>query len=529
MKSYQKHLESVMAPGGNKPPATRKPVFRSSAIFPVLLGPEIETRISFLGYWLIKRNIPEVAILCTLREKSGRILHRWTESVDVARAFSIEVRDELARIGRSEPSFEGSIELEVFATRDLVFPYPAFVVCYHGEAFSTAVHTVGRIYNDADDWKENDEAQVAESGFDVHGGPGMDPFFAFTNGPFASPAPVLSCQFIRADGDAFEAPIRLPDLEPYETVWLRLKDHIDLEGALGEGPGTVKIKHEFRGFYPRFVAGNFQTSPTAISVTHTYYDCSSAGRPVDYWEVPHDGYHDCAMLVPVYANDGMFTELVVYPVISPSVFMMSVELRANDGALLASFPDLLRVDTAENPLQHIRLDTLCAAAGVPRERVAGAYIVARWVEGSRVPTRLKLGLNIGFEGREVRLPCNICFAPQLGNPAVERKAGTFRWAPILHIGRSEVVLTLASPAQVPTAAAKVELSFFRETDGEVIERHITLPPYGQVRIAPSEDAELREFLQGRTGWISARSDNPWLGGWYFDFHESGSVAADHFF
>ena len=46
----------------------RKPILRSSAVFPVVRNENYTSRINFLGYWLIKRNIPEVHLLITLRD-----------------------------------------------------------------------------------------------------------------------------------------------------------------------------------------------------------------------------------------------------------------------------------------------------------------------------------------------------------------------------------------------------------------------------------------------------------------------------
>ena len=65
-------------------------------------------------------------------------------------------------------NFLGSIEIEFHSTKDLVFPYPALVLEYHNEKFNTCVHTLGRIYNDLEDLKENESFKVPESGFDIH-------------------------------------------------------------------------------------------------------------------------------------------------------------------------------------------------------------------------------------------------------------------------------------------------------------------------------------------------------------------------
>ena len=65
----------------------------------------------------------------------------------------------------------------------MVFPYPALVLEYQNPQFNTCVHTLGRIYNDFEDLKENDAMQVPETGFDIHETDDLKSFLSFVNGP----------------------------------------------------------------------------------------------------------------------------------------------------------------------------------------------------------------------------------------------------------------------------------------------------------------------------------------------------------
>ena len=100
--------------------------------------------------------------------------------------------------------FFGSIELEVFSSKDMVFPYPAFVVSYIGSEFSSVVHTCGRIYNDIQDLKENNQFQVAESGFDILPNQNFLPFFSFTNGPTKILSQKINIKLINSLGKVFK-------------------------------------------------------------------------------------------------------------------------------------------------------------------------------------------------------------------------------------------------------------------------------------------------------------------------------------
>ena len=59
MKSYYTHLKSTNE-YGEKKTLTKKPILRSSGIFPVMHNSNYSTKIHFLGYWLLKRKIPEI-------------------------------------------------------------------------------------------------------------------------------------------------------------------------------------------------------------------------------------------------------------------------------------------------------------------------------------------------------------------------------------------------------------------------------------------------------------------------------------
>jgi len=130
MKSYYNHLQSIKNDGELLAP-NQKPVFRSSAIFPVLHNEKQSAKVVFMGYWLLKRGITEIGLLLTLRNDEGEIILRKQILIDKAKAYSVSMSDFF-----TEPSdFVGSLELEIFSTRDLVFPYPAFVLVYFGENF----------------------------------------------------------------------------------------------------------------------------------------------------------------------------------------------------------------------------------------------------------------------------------------------------------------------------------------------------------------------------------------------------------
>ena len=87
MKNYYQHLKSTKE-FGEKEDLIKKPILRSSAIFPVIKNSFCTTSIHFLGYWLLKRNISQVKFTMTLRDVNGNLLSTLYASAydDIAEA-----------------------------------------------------------------------------------------------------------------------------------------------------------------------------------------------------------------------------------------------------------------------------------------------------------------------------------------------------------------------------------------------------------------------------------------------------------
>ena len=268
MKSYKDHLVSTDSRNNH---LLRKPIFSSSAIFPVIFNKKLNTNIYFLGYWLIKRNIKEVNILVTIRDKSGNTMKRFNKLVNQVKSYSINLKKEI-NINKIK-KFVGSIELEVFSTQDMVFPYPAFVINFDGLNSSSVVHSCGRIYNDQEDFNVNNKFLVPETGFDIIDKKQFNPFFSFVNGNEELKNSKVILNLVNYYGKEKTKTIKFKRIKPYETLFVDFLNTKD-RNFFKNKKGTVRINHNFRSFFPRFVAGSFNSSKCESSITHTYYDLS---------------------------------------------------------------------------------------------------------------------------------------------------------------------------------------------------------------------------------------------------------------
>ena len=313
MRSYYAHLENASQQPQVKIPS--KPVFRSSAIFPMLHLPGISSRILFMGYWILKRHIREIAAQVNLRSSSGQLLNRTSLLIQEPKTYRIELEDQLIAAGLSpEEPFTGSLEIEFFSTANLVFPFPAVVINYYGPSFSSVVHTAQRVYNDFDDMRNNSQTHVPEAGFNVYADDDHEPFFGIINGAAPVENAKIVMDFINSDNEKLTHEIVYPHLNAYETCLIYPSREINLHPFLKGKPGTAKIKFDISWIFPRLLVGNIQHSLPAITITHTYYDCSEAMSESDYWRPAEPEWYPASLMVPVSIKNNHFTKVYFYPI-----------------------------------------------------------------------------------------------------------------------------------------------------------------------------------------------------------------------
>lgn len=531
MRSYYEHLETAMGLPEATPvkPVPPKPTLRSSAIFPMVRLPGITSRVLFMGYWILKRNIREIVAVVTLRSEKGQLLSRTQFPITEAKTYRVELNDFLSLAGYPlEKEFLGSLEIEFFSTVHLVFPYPAVVVNYYGPAFSSVVHTAQRVYNDFEDLSRNSQTAVPEAGFNIYADSQREPFIGLINGPEAIAKSPLEIEFFNSEGKTLKHTFDLRSLAPYELRWIYPARDVDLKNFLAGKVGTAKARFSVKWIFPRLVVGNIDHQLHALAITHTYYDTSAARSDSDYWAASQPGWHPASLMVPVSLVDGHFTNVYFYPIYSPASFAIDLEIFDEEGKLLGSKPSALVVQAPFSGHQQIDMKKICASLGIVPKAYLAARLNARPLENSRLPARLKLGLDIGKE--PTNFPCNICTNLLPFNPALDAKPRAFRWSPLLaDQAFAELWVMNSSPHVDYKRSSDVTLTFFRESDAETLTRTFTLPPNGFQVILPHDDPELQAFLGKNIGWMTATTTNPYTSTYYFAENASGVVGGDHGF
>lgn len=525
MRSYYAHLQQVQ----QKTEARyAKPNFRASAIFPAIKTREISTRLIFLNYWALKRNIEALTLCTTFRDQQGSILNRSLETIGAKKTYRIELDDFINKAFSPAPAdFVGSIELEFFSTSSLVYPFPAVTVNYYGPHFSSFVHTAQRVFNDHEDMAANTQQCVPESGFNIYSTKELEPFVSLINGPEEDRNVVLHFQFINHRSETLNFDFPLGDLKPYETRLIYPAREFELTKFLEGEAGTVKISFNLKWIFPRLLVGNVQKSPFLLSITHSYYDCQKAGENSDYWIDDDESAYSAALMVPLNLKRGHNTTLYFYPIYSPANFTIDMEIYNQQGQKLGEKKGLVNINPKDAKYLSFNLAEICRQLHISPEQPLAARLLAYHEKNERIPARIKVALDIGSDHSNV-LPCNICTNLIPFNPDWNEKQSTFHWMPLLaDQPHFSAWLMNSSPKKQFDKPAAIHLIFYREQDTKTLQRDLSLPPNGFYAITSEGDIELDTFLSGKIGWVTVTSSNPYISTYYLSENPSGAIGGDH--
>jgi len=426
----------------------------------------------------------------------------------------------------ADEEFTGSVEIEFFSAKPLIYPFPAVSINFYGPHFSTVVHTAQRVYNDYDDMISTSRTVVPESGFNIYASEKREPFVALINGPIDVENSKLSLQFTNADNQQLEHEIILGNLAPYESRFIYLAQELDLPSFLDDRVGMVKLQFDVNWIFPRLIAGNIQHNPEALCITHSYYDCTNATDSSNYWLPEEKDHHAAALMLPLEIAETWYTRITFYPILSPCFLAFDIEIYDKDGKMLGSKQDAITFNSKKPEYIPFSMKLLCDALHIKPEPDLALRIIAKSLNQEAIPARIKVALDIGKS--QEALPCNICTNLQPFNPDFETKKKAFRWAPVLADQKhSSVWIMNSSPAKQFTQKTALHLTFYREQDEKTIERTLHLPPHGFLVIRPQLDSELSDFFSGKIGWFTLKSDNPYITSYYFAEHTSGVIGGDH--
>jgi hypothetical protein len=523
MKSYHNHLVTTRNYGETKN-VNYSPTMRSSAIFPLVHKPKKITSIyTFMGYWLKKRNIPLVTVVITVRNTYGEKIEVRSIEIKSVKSYVFSSSDLLKS---NDEEFFGSVELEIFSAVDMVFPYPAITFGLKGVNGLTFVHTCGRIYNDFDDLKSNEEQVVPETGFDLFVGESYEPFFAFVNGPIAINNKEVELEYIDSKGKKIVKNKIIKKVEPYGLGWIKLFEKNDRDFFQDEEKLCVKIRHNFKGFFPRFVAGNVYRNFEDISLTHSFYDTSANTSKHNLRNNPSTKkFFDSVLSIPF---DSGFSEieLVIYPNLPYAPTNLTFELYTASGLLIDTDHQQKKIATKNSKLSYVKL---IEKFSKHKNDVKNGNIRVILNGNGTVPTRMKFGLNFLNIAQNKNLPSNICFSGSVPNIKTLEKPGTFHWCSLFDAFHQKIFLHNTSFVKDGFRDADIKVQVYRTIDNKNLEWDLKIPYNGSIEVITPFKNKVKEFLNNEIGWISFSCSSPFITGYYITDYGKGVVGADHLY
>ena len=520
MKSYNDHLNSI-----KKSVNKNLGVFRSSAIFSVIINDKIDTEISFLSYWFLKRKIKKIIFNIVLRDRTGNKIVIKKINISFTKVFNFSVRRllSLTPYKLDNENFIGSIELEFLSRVNMVFPFPAVMINLKSKNSSAFVHTCGRIFNNKFDQIQNTKFLVPESGFDLLPNKNFQPFFSFVNGKKILKNIKINLELINSFGEKINKSFYFKTIQPFETNFVFFLSNNE-KNFLRNKKGIVKIYHNFKNFYPRFMAGNFHNDYDLSTLTHTYYDLSKLkDKDVNIWKNPdRKKYFDSSVAVPIYLNKRR-TELAVYPTYFNRSFYLKIFIDLN-GKLTSIFSK--KINNLNKPL-YLNLSDKCQKYGkLIKKKILFGKIICSNPTG--IPSRIKFGLNI-FSETKINIPSNVCFNTFLPIHNGEKKPGTFRWGFVNPNKNFEIIIINNSYLKKGNKEANIKIKFWNEKKDNFVQFFRKIKNQEVKVIKPNNKLLPHNFFLRENYWFTIESDNPFLSGYFVNFNKNGLVGAEHFF
>jgi hypothetical protein len=281
-------------------------VFRSSAIFYVRQSPSFQTTISFMNYWRAKRSL-SVAVVVSLRAMDGALLLR--EQIPLATYGVVNYRP---RVGHTE--FEGSVEIEVFCSENMVIPYAAVMAIYETSNSISSVHSYARAYSRFEVEENRTISKGREGCWSIRDNDTVRSFCIFHNGAKAMPPRTATLAVRNVFGETLSQGFDFPALSPYQTGRIYPGDVIPgLTKFLKGEVGAASIDLDMGESFTRMLVGN-ETSDTDFQVTHSNFDYSD--HVTDHLE--DQGAFMCAPSCGVSGK-----KIIVYPDASAGSYVIS--------------------------------------------------------------------------------------------------------------------------------------------------------------------------------------------------------------
>ena len=295
--------------------ATINSVHRTSLLVPEHDG--VNTEISFLNHFLIKRGYKNIACRITGINKNGEKINSKLYNIDKPIVYSFDLTNIFNKKAKS-------YMVEFFSSENLFIPFPAVIVNHSSKNFLNTVHSYNRVLNDIFEDDDVNKVYVPEASIDVRVDKNFDTFVTFQAGMHNVNDTILF-EYI-SNEFKFEKKVNI-NVKRFNTQSIFLSELIpDIEKY---SDGILKVyQPKQKMFYGRMLVGIKKRNTECFSANHSYYDSSNS---LEYWDKNEKSFR----IYPFFQS--MENIIKMYPIQSKSELCISTNLFNMQGEKLGQF------------------------------------------------------------------------------------------------------------------------------------------------------------------------------------------------
>ena len=267
-------------------------------------------------------------------------------------------------------------------------------------------------------------------------------------------------------------------------------------------------------------------------MTHTFFDSRNSTQKNSLTPNPKpEQYYDFSTAVTCFLSQNSFySELVIYPLHQQFNYKYQCIFFTEEGEHIFE-SKLFTINSANFELTYINFKEIISNFNTDKilksnDIIAQVNFIA---DSHQIPKRFKLGLNIGEINKVYDLPSNICFGLHYPKPSYPDKKETLRWLPLLQSKNPFFIITNFSIFKNYDKPADITLSFWAADEELPMVKELTIKPNGFLRFNLKDNAEIKKFMNNKTGWVTLSTNNFMVNTWYFADNETGIIGGDHGF
>ena len=286
---------------------------RAAGAWPVWIDQDADLFLVFQDYWRWKRDVESQYSISGF-SVDGELVFK-TQRLVIYEHNEISIAALLERHGILD--MEGYVEIEITASDNIVFPFPAIMAYYTNRSRPySCVHTAGRTVP-----LDEKVSEFCETNF-----------FCSTDDEFS---PFINI-FLGQDGFIDNMLIEILDLsnntklaeyfpppltESYQSRTIYLSDHFDLT-TLGSVAGIyTRFSGRCKGLFPRFICGNFEPGQKKHYVTHSFRNIATKD------DVIEDYIPETPSVISLPCIPALRLEANIYPTCVPQLGSLTAKIK----------------------------------------------------------------------------------------------------------------------------------------------------------------------------------------------------------